>query len=98
MMVSKRITLLAHMAILKKDIRECQRQATDQNSRAKFNIFFHQAHHDERRVVTTAERGGYTETVQNIYGVPPLPTEEQNEAIDHIITILQGMQIHSHDL
>ena len=41
MMVSKGITLLAHMTMFNEDIREWRRQTTDQNSWARHENLFH---------------------------------------------------------
>ena len=41
---------------------------------------------------------GYTVEVQKFYGVPPPSPEKHHEAIDHINTIVQGIQMHSHKL
>ena len=98
MMVSKGITLLAHTEIFNDDIREWQRQATDNKTWKKFRIFFHQEYCKKRKAVTTAGKGGYTAVVHNIYGVPPPPPEEHHEAIDHIAKIVQGMQMQIHKL
>ena len=98
MMVSKGITLLAHTEIFNDDIREWQRQATENKTWKKFRIFFHQEYCKKRKAVTTAGKGGYTAVVHNIYGVPPPPPEEHHEAIDHIAKIVQGMQMQIHKL
>ena len=97
-MLSKGITLLAHTEIFNDDIREWQRQATDNKTWKKFRIFFHQEYCKKRKAVTTAGKGGYTAVVHNIYGVPPPPPEEHHEAIDHIAKIVQGMQMQIHNL
>ena len=70
-MVSKGITLMAHMAIFNEVIREWQRQATKQKTWAKFKIFFHQANCEQLKAVTNAGKGGYTAAIKNIFGVPP---------------------------
>ena len=53
-MVSKRITLLTQKVIFNDDIRKWQHQATDQKTWAKFKIFFHQYHPEQRKAVTIA--------------------------------------------
>ena len=73
-------------------IRECRRQTNDQNTWATYKTFLHQAHREQSRAVTTAEKGGYATVVQNIYGVPPPHTEEHHEAVDNLNTTVQGMQ------
>ena len=73
MMVSKGITLLAHMEIFNNNIRDWQCQTSDQNTWEKFKILFHRAHSEQRKAVTTAGKGGYTEAVKNIYGVTTHP-------------------------
>ena len=73
MMVSKGTALLAHMETFNKDIREWRRQATDQKKLEKFKIFFHQAYREQSRAVITTGKGGFTMTVQHIYGAPLLP-------------------------
>ena len=65
--VSKGITLLAQTAIFNKDIREWRRQANDQNTWAKFNIFFHRAHREQRKAVTTTVKEGYTVAVKKLW-------------------------------
>ena len=92
MMVSKGIIFLSPMAMFNEDIREWRHQTTDQNIWENHKIFFHQAHHEQRRAVTTAGKGGYTVAVKNIYGAPPLSPEKYNEAINNLHTIAQGMQ------
>ena len=86
MMVSKGITLLTQMAMFNEDTIEWRRQSTDQKTWAKFKIFFHQDRFEQRKVV------------QKIYGVTPTPTEYHHEAIDHINTIVQGIQTQRYDL
>ena len=83
-MVSKGITILSQMYMFNKDIRECRRQTTYLNTWANYNTFFHKAHRDQSREVTTAGKGGYIATVHNIYGVPPPPTEENHKAIHNL--------------
>ena len=60
--------------------------------------FFHQAHWDQRRVVTTAGKRGYTGAVKNTYVVPSPPTEEHHGAINDLHTMVQGIQTQSYDL
>ena len=50
------------------------------------------------RAVTTAEKGGYTAALHNIYSGPPPPPEEHHEAINQINTIVQGINKQSYDL
>ena len=52
----------------------------------------------KKRAVTTAGKGGFTSTVQNIYGAPIPSTEEHHEAIEDIQKIVQGMRIPGYDL
>ena len=40
----------------------------------KINVFFHQAHREHKRAVTTALEGMYNATVKSIYGAPPSPS------------------------
>ena len=90
--MSKGITLLAQTGIFNDNICEWRRKTTDQNTWAKYKLFFHRAHWEQRRAVTTAGKGGYTVTVQNVYISPPPPPEEHHETIEDIQTIFQGMQ------
>ena len=64
----------------------------------KILLFFHRAHREQKRVVTTVGKGGYTATLQNIYGLPPPYPEEQHEVIENIQTILQGMRTQGYKL
>ena len=98
MMVSKGITLLTQMVMFNEDTREWRCQTTDQKTWAHFKIFFHLAHLKQMKAVTTARKGGCTAAVQNIYCVMPPPTEEHHESIDHINSIVQGMQTQSYEL
>ena len=61
-----------------------------------FKDFPHQAHYEQGRAVATADKGGYTERVQKIYGVPPTLPEEHHEEVDNLSTIVQEMQTHSY--
>ena len=81
MMVSKGIIYMAQTAILNEDIREWRRQATNQKTWPKFKIFFHEAHHKQRKSVTTIGKEGYIAAVKNIYGVLHHPPEEHHKAI-----------------
>ena len=74
-MMSKEITLLVQMGIFNNKIREWRRQTTDQKTCAKFKIFFHQSHQDQRRAVITKGKGGYTVRVQK-YMVHQLPLQK----------------------
>ena len=95
-MVSKGITLLAQTAILSDDSREWKYQAINQKTWVKFKIFFHRAHHKKGKAITTADKGRYTVAIQNMHGAPPPSPEEHHEAIYHINTTVQGIQIQSH--
>ena len=65
---------------------------------SKYKLFFHRYHQEQRIAVKTAGKGGYTTTLQNVYGAPPPPTEEHHKAIEYIQTIVQGMQVQSYKL
>ena len=73
MMISKGITLLAQMVIFNEIIREWRQQSANLKTWVKHKLFFHRAHQDQKRAVTTAGKGGYTATVQHIYSAPPPP-------------------------
>ena len=79
--MSKVITLLAQTG-------EWRRQSADLKTWAKY-IFFHRAHREQKRAVPTAGKGGYTATVQNIYGATLNSPEEHHEVIKYIQTIVQ---------
>ena len=81
-MVSKGITLLSQTDMFNKYIRE----------------WIHQSHDQKRRAFTATGKGKYTVAVQNIYGVPPPPTEDHHEAIDNLNAIIKGMQTQSCEL
>ena len=98
MMLSKGITLLAQAAMFNEEIRERRSQTTDHKTWTNFRSFFHRAHHENRKAVTTEGKRGYTTVVQNIFGVPPNSPEENHKAIDYISNIVQGMQMQSYDL
>ena len=91
MMISKLIALLAQTGIFNDDIREWRKQSADLKTWAKYKLFFHQSHQEQKRAVTTAGKGGYTATVQNIYSAPPPSPEEHHEATEDIKTIVQEM-------
>ena len=55
-------------------------------------------HRDQKIAATTAEKGGYTAIVKNIYGAPPPTPEEHHEVIEDIQTILQGIQIQGYEI
>ena len=57
-----------------------------------------QAHQEQKISVTTAGKGGYTATVQNIYDAPTKSPEEHNEVIEYIQTIVQGMQTQGYNM
>ena len=63
-----------------------------------FNLFFHRSHFDQRKAETTAGKGGYIVTVQNIYNVLPPPPGEHHEATYHTNTIFQVIQMQIHKL
>ena len=96
--MSKGITLLAKTRIFNDDIREWKQQSSDLKTWAKYIFFSQQAHQDQKRVVTTTGKGGYTATVKNIYSAPPTSLEEHDEVIKDIQTIVQGMQTHGYEL
>ena len=96
-MMSKIITLLAQTRNFNDYIKEWRRQSDDLKTWENI-IFFHQAHQERKRVVTTAGKGGYTATVKKIYGAPPPSPEEHHEAIKDIQTIVHGMQTQGYDL
>ena len=73
MMMSKGITILAQTGVFNNEIREWRRKYSDLNTWAKYKCFFHRTHQEQKRAVTTAVRGGYTASVQNIYNKPPPP-------------------------
>ena len=98
MMMSKGITFLAQTGIFNNKICEWIRQTIDQKTWEKDKLFFQQSHREKRRAVTTAEKVGYTATVQNIYDAPPPPPEDHHEAIEYIQTIVQGMQTQSYHM
>ena len=81
MMVSKGITLLAYVATNNEDIRDWRLKTTDLATWNISKIFTHQYHSEQNKGVTTSGKGGYTAVVQNIYDVPPPPTEEYHNAI-----------------
>ena len=98
MMMSKGITLLAQTGIFNDDIREWRRQSTNLKTWAKYKLFFHRAHRDQKRAVTTVGKVGYTATVQNIYNTPLPSPEEHNEVIEDIQTIVQVIRIQGYEL
>ena len=98
MMVSKGTKFLAHMYTFNKDIREWRRQTTNLKTWTTFKIFFHQAHREQRRAVTTTGKEGYTAAVQNIYGARPTPPEEHQKAIENLNTIFQWMQTQGYNI
>ena len=98
MMMSKGITLLARTVILNYDIIEWRQQSANLKTWEKYKLFSHRAYREQKRAVTTTGKGGYTAKVQNIYGAPPPSTEENNEAIEDIQTIVQGMQTQGYNL
>ena len=57
-----------------------------------------QAHQYQKRAIPTAEKGGYTATLQNLYGELPTSPEEHHWLIKDIQTIVQGMQTKGYDL
>ena len=81
-----------------KVIREWRNQITDLNTWTDYRMFFHQDHHEQKRAVIIAGKGGYTVAVQYIYGVLPYSPEEHHKAIDHLNIIVKEMQTQSYDL
>ena len=61
-------------------------------------MFYHQTHCEQRRVVTTSGKGGYTIVVQNIHGVMPSHSEEHHEVVFNLNTTIQGMHMYICDL
>ena len=81
MSVSKGITLLSQTSTFNEDIHEWQRQSAELKTWEGFKNFFQRDHKEQRSVINTALKRGYTEAVQNIYGVPPPPPEYHNKLI-----------------
>ena len=98
MMMSKVITLLAQTGIFNVDIREWRQQSADLKMWATYKLYLHQAHQEQKIAVTTAGKGRYTATVQNINGAPPPYPEEHHEVIKYIQKIVQGMQTQGYEL
>ena len=71
MMMSKGVTLLEETEIFNNNICEWRRQTTDQKTWAKYNLFLHRVHQEQRRAVTTGGKVDYTVTVKNVFGAPP---------------------------
>ena len=88
-MISKGITLMAQTGIFNDDIREWRRQSADLEMWAKYKLFFRRAHREQKIVVTTAGKWGYTATVQNVYGAPPDSPEDHYGVIEDIKTTMQ---------
>ena len=83
-MMSKVITLLSQMGMFNYEIRYWRRKYADLKTWEKYNLFFHRAHQEQKRAVTTAGKGGYTATVQNIYSATLPSPEEYHEVIEDI--------------
>ena len=66
MMMSKGITLLAQTGIFDDDIREWRQKSAELKTWAKYKLFFHREHREQKRAVTTPRKGGYTATVKKI--------------------------------
>ena len=92
MMTPKGITLLAQTGIFNDDIREWRQQYVDLKTWMKYIYIFHRVHREQKRAVTTTEKGGYTATVQKIYGSPLTSPEDHHELIKDIQTIVQVMR------
>ena len=66
---------------------------------AEFKVFFHCEHRDQWRVVAMVKKGGYTEAVINIYGVPsPTTPEDNNKANESLYSITKIMQDQKYDM
>ena len=89
--VSKGINHLAQRDTFIENIREWRRQSTELKTRVNCKSFFHRAHREQIRLLTTAGKGCYTAIVQNIHGVMPPPPGDKHESIDYLNTIVQGM-------
>ena len=98
MMALKGITLLVQTATFNKDIRQWRRQYSELKTWASFKTFFHRAHWQQIRALTTTGKGGYTVTIQNLYDVLPPPPEDHNEAVDFLNRIVKGMQNQSEEM
>ena len=81
-----------------KDIREWRLQTNNLKTWSNYKTFFHRAHNEQRRAVTTTGKGGYTAAVQKLYDVPPPPPEENHGEIDNLNTIVQGIQTQSYEM
>ena len=86
------------MGIFNDDIREWRRKSADLKTWEKYKLFSHQSLQEQKRAVTTAGKGGYTGTVENIYGSPPPPLEENHEVIEYIQTIVQEIKTQGYEL
>ena len=98
MMVYRGITLLAHIDTFIEYIQEQRQKTTDLKTWDTFKTFSHQAHREQRRVVTAAGKWGYAAEIQNIYFVQPPPPEDKHEVIDNLNIFFQGMTTHSCEL
>ena len=89
--MSKGINLLAQTYNFNEDIREWRQQTTNLKTWATFKTLFHQDHGEQRRLVATVGKGGYTAAVHNIHSVLPPLQKENHKTIDNLNTIVQGM-------
>ena len=74
-MMSKGINLMAQTGFFNDDIIEWRRQSANLKTWEKYKLFSHQSHPEKTIAVTSTGKGGYTATVQNIYGKPPPSSE-----------------------
>jgi len=99
MMVTKGITLLANTAVFNDDIKQWRRTPDNEKTWEKFKSYFHRAHKERRKAITTAGQGGYNAKANSIYGVPTTEEHEaqldlQERAAESLETISDGLSTH----
>eukprot|EP00978_Attheya_sp_CCMP212_P030651 scaffold113517_cov39-Attheya_sp.AAC.1 len=98
-MVTKGITLLSNTAVFNEDIKEWRRKPEAEKTWSLFNTHFQRAHKEQRKATTTAGHGGYSATVNSIYGMPTNEEQAaqqdlQERAAESLETISDGLSTH----
>eukprot|EP00978_Attheya_sp_CCMP212_P014573 scaffold37188_cov29-Attheya_sp.AAC.7 len=98
-MVTKGITLLSNTAVFNEDIKEWWRKPEAEKTWSLLKTHFQRAHKERRKATTTAGQGGYSATVNSIYGMPTNEEQAaqqdlQERAAKSLETISNGLSTH----
>eukprot|EP00978_Attheya_sp_CCMP212_P005238 scaffold11617_cov53-Attheya_sp.AAC.5 len=87
------------MAVFNEDIKEWRRKPEAEKTWTLFKTHFQRAHKEQHNATTTAGQGGYSATVNSIYGMPTNEEQAaqqdlQERAAESLETISDGLSTH----